>query len=403
MNILIANTQEFNPEIGGVERVSVILAQEFQSLGHYVFFLAGRNSIYSEKYDPIVPQIILKDSSVFNSNSNIEEFANFLEEKRINIIINQAGNVKDFSSLCFKSVEKYKKAKLLTVIHIDPAYRFKALFDLSYSVLPSKKTFKNIIRLLFVPYRFFKIYFNEKKLYNYIYDNSDLVVLLSNKFIKDFKNLTYRKSYNKLIAIFNPFPFELNVERFEYVKEKKIIYVGRLDYAHKRTDRILEIWTKLSLDYPNWTLDIIGDGPIKNELIEYVNLNKIERVNFIGFVNPIEYYKKAQIVCMTSTYEGLPMVLIEASNYGSIPIAFKSFSSLSDIIDDNINGFMIKPFSLLEYEKKLRLIMDNDILRQKMQIETKEIPIKFQKSFVVKQWTNIFDEFVIEINAAKNY
>jgi glycosyltransferase involved in cell wall biosynthesis len=396
MNILIANTQEFNPQIGGVERVSEILALEFQRLGHNVFFLAGNKSFYSKKYDPIVTQKILKDSSVLNSISNIDEFNSFLVEKKINIIINQAGNIKEFSSLCFKAAEKYKKAKVLTVVHIDPTYRFTSLFDLSYSVLSSKKKYKNLIRLLLIPYRFLKIYKHENKLYNFIYDNSDLVVLLSNQFNENFKKLTNLKSYDKLTAISNPFPFEHNVERFDHIKENKILYVGRLDYAHKRTDRILAIWAKLSLDFPNWTLDIIGDGPIKNELIQYVSANKIERINFIGFVNPIEYYKKAQIICMTSTYEGLPMVLIEASNYGAIPIAFKSFSSLSDIIDDGINGYMIKPFSLLDYEKKLRLIMDNQELRKKIQLEAMKIPNKFQTSIIVKQWLKIFDEIIIK-------
>lgn len=392
MNILIANTQEFNPQIGGVERVSTILATEFHQLGHNVYLLACRRSPYSKEYTPVVPQKILSNSIEYNTDTNVNEFLGFLKENKIDIILNQAGNIKQFSSLCYEVAKSYKKAKVISVIHIDPIYKFRSLFDLSSSILPSQKYYKNFVRLLLLPYRILKSYISESNLYNFIYNNSDKVVLLSDRFKKDFKTITRLNSYSKLSAISNPFPFNISTLDGNNKKENRILYVGRIDYGHKRVDRILEIWTKLASDFPSWSLDILGDGPIKKELIELVKINKIERVNFIDFADPIEYYKRSQILCLTSTYEGFGMVLIEAAYYGCIPIAFKSFSSLSDIIENGINGYMIKPYSLSEYEKKLRLLMKNKALRKKNQFESMKISNKFQLKIIVKQWISLFEK-----------
>lgn len=92
------------------------------------------------------------------------------------------------------------------------------------------------------------------------------------------------------------------------------------------------------------------------------------------------------------------MVLIEASYYGCIPIAFKSFSSLPDIIEDSINGYMIKPYCLSEYEKKLRLLMENEALRKTIQIEAMNIHKKFQTKTIVKQWIRLFEELLEKNN-----
>ena len=59
------------------------------------------------------------------------------------------------------------------------------------------------------------------------------------------------------------------------------------------------------------------------------------------------------IFCMTSNYEGFPMVLLEAMQFGCVPIAFKSFESLDDIIINHNNGYQITPFDIYEYINSL--------------------------------------------------
>ena len=391
MNILFANTQEFNPQIGGVERVSTTLAQKLQQKGHKVCFLACNLSSYSKEYKPVATQTILPNSKDVESTENVQTFLETLKNNSVDIIVNQAGNVKDFSSLCFNATKKYNHAKMISVIHIDPGYKFKSLLDLSSSILPSMKGYRNWLKLIVLPYRMLKTYQFDKELYRFIYNNSDSVVLLSDHFKKDFKKITRLSSYRKLSAISNPFPYEGENLDISDKKGNKIVYVGRLDYGHKRADRLLDIWSRIAPDFPSWSLDIVGDGRIGQELVDFVKSNKIERVNFVGFADPIEYYKKAQILCMTSTFEGFGMVLIEAAYYGCIPIAFNSFASLRDIIDDEKNGCVVTPYKLGEYENKLRRLMNDNKLREKIQKQSAKIPTKFRAENITGQWVRLFD------------
>ena len=127
----------------------------------------------------------------------------------------------------------------------------------------------------------------------------------------------------------------------------------------------------------------------------------IPNIRFEGFQNPLSYQQEASIFCMTSNYEGWGMVLTEAMQCGTVPIAFNSFASVTDIISDGKTGLLVKPFDMREYERKLRKLMDNDELRYKLSLNAKE-EIK-QKSVknVVDRWEALFNKLEIE-KADKN-
>ena len=102
-------------------------------------------------------------------------------------------------------------------------------------------------------------------------------------------------------------------------------------------------------------------------LKKYVKDHAINNVFFEGYKdNPLDYYRRASIICLTSIYEGLPLVLAEAMNYRVIPVAFNSFTSAVDLIDDGENGFLIKPFDMDDYVQKLLSLMNDKMLRQRM-------------------------------------
>ena len=64
----------------------------------------------------------------------------------------------------------------------------------------------------------------------------------------------------------------------------------------------------------------------------------------VGYLEQKEiskYLIKSKVFCMTSTTEGLPMVLLEAMSYGVPCIAYNTESGVKDIIDNNKNGFII--------------------------------------------------------------
>lgn len=68
---------------------------------------------------------------------------------------------------------------------------------------------------------------------------------------------------------------------------------------------------------------------------------------------------------MTSNFEGFPMVLTEAMQFGCVPVAFNSFEAIADIIIPEKTGELVTPFSIKEYKEKLSLLIENVTYRRK--------------------------------------
>lgn len=135
---------------------------------------------------------------------------------------------------------------------------------------------------------------------------------------------------------------------------------------------------------------MIGDGKDFNTIVS--RYKTIPNVEFTGYSNPIQYYKRAKILMMTSVFEGWGMVLAEAMSYSVVPIAFDSFLSLRDLIDNSLQ--LVKPFNIKEYINKLTILMSNEAtLVQLRDVGYKRIH-KYSINAVVDNWENLFDEII---------
>lgn len=205
----------------------------------------------------------------------------------------------------------------------------------------------------------------------YVYNHSDLYMVLSPSFINKFKDFTGIRHPDRLIVQTNPITidttgFQLDLTR----KQKEIIYVGRIDYNQKRVSRIIETWSLLENKYPDWSVKIIGDGKERKQLEEMCKSLKLKRVSFEGFQSPIEYYKKASILILTSEYEGFGLVIVEGMSFGVVPVVYGSYSAVYDIIKHKENGMIVQPqngkFEVNEMAKQLAFVMENESKRNEM-------------------------------------
>ena len=121
----------------------------------------------------------------------------------------------------------------------------------------------------------------------------------------------------------------------------------------------------------------------------------MKQIYFEGFKTDVpKYLKKASILCLTSNTEGLPMVLLEAMKYGVIPFSYDSFASVYDIIDDCENGFIIPAFDEMDYVEKLKLLMQNQDLQNRMAINAFEKSKEFRLEVIIEKWGNLISEIV---------
>ena len=191
----------------------------------------------------------------------------------------------------------------------------------------------------------------------------------------------------KLFTLQNPIP-PITEGLSDAERKKRIIFVGRLFYTDKRIDRLLEVWKKVHVSFPEWELTIIGDGPDKKNLKTYVEQHQLPRVKFIKFTaHPEEYYKNSEILCLTSDFEGCPMVLLEAQQYGCATMAFDCSHGVRDILSPNWeNGVYVPNGDINGYVKALAKLMKHDEIRHTIQMNGKENVKRFSIEHSVEQY-----------------
>lgn len=393
MNICITN-YDLSPQfIGGIKRVSSILAKEWIK-SHNVHFLGASPAGNQIKEICGIPQTHLPVPEEINSDKNLDFFIRFVNENKIDIILHQHSDNLSFTELCI-NVKKKTGIKLITTRHFAISHNediTKHAFFIKYKLQKSPIAWLKDF-LFFIKYHLYKgrrNIKNDNRLYKHIISNSDKFVLLSDSFVKELEtrlDLTEAEK-DKICAINNP--IEL-VKHKITPKKKRVLWCGRVEYGTKRVDRIIEIWKNIASRHPDWDLYIMGSGNI--EIFKAITQKyNIRNIVFTGSCNPYDYYKDGSILCMTSSAECWGMVLVEAQMFGCIPIAYDSYSSLGDIITDNVNGFKIAPFNKKQYAKRLEWLMENEDERNKMLEECQQSVKRFDVSIIAQKWIDLFNE-----------
>lgn len=153
---------------------------------------------------------------------------------------------------------------------------------------------------------------------------------------------------------------------------------------------MIDIWQQLYKQCPQWKLVIVGDGPDKDTL---VNKSKdIPGIEFVGRQDPCPYYEKASIFCMTSIFEGFPMCLTEAMQFGCVPIAFDSFSAVYDIIKPGETGELVKSFDKKEYVGKLIHLIDDETYRKKLSKNAFQYVKRYDIANILPKWIELIEK-----------
>ncbi len=198
----------------------------------------------------------------------------------------------------------------------------------------------------------------------------------------------YPAQADKFLAIYNP--VSTTNYKPEVEKKREILYLGRLSYADKRVDNLLRIFARIHDAHPSWTLKIVGDGPERDNLQRLAASLGLSRVEFCGFsANPAEHLASASILCMTSDFEGWPMALIEAMQYGDVPMAFNCSAGVAEILADG-RGELIPPGDFHLYAERLSQLMAAPDLRNEIIARHASFLEKLSISKIANQWEKQF-------------
>jgi glycosyltransferase involved in cell wall biosynthesis len=389
MNILFVYSSEISPEDGGVQRVTSFLGDYFEMKNNTVFYLSLHKKESQIKRNP--KQYFLPFVENLYHKENISFYINFVKSNEIDIILNQAalgGNMVRFCAYA----KSTSNAKIISVIHnslLGNVINFTSSHSKQLKKIPIPFLIKLLETKLFKAILKFAYILKYKSAYTSTCENSDKVVLLSKGFYNELRSFVPSFDDNKICAIPNPCTLVSSISASEKLNE--ILYVGRINTSQKKVDLLLKIWKEVYEKHPDWNLSIVGDGEERLVLEKQASNLGLERIKFCGLQDPISYYERSKILCMSSAYEGFPLVLAEAQVFGTIPIAFDSFASVRDIIDEGKNGFLIEPFDINKYSQCLSDLITNEDMMYEMSLNCQKSALNFSIEIVGENWLELFN------------
>jgi Glycosyltransferase len=161
----------------------------------------------------------------------------------------------------------------------------------------------------------------------------------------------------------------------------QVLAVGRYSYQ-KGFDILLDAWRKM--DTTGWNLRIAGSGDDLGPLPGNVILGPSTDIK--------EEYQKSAFLVMSSRYEGLPMVLLEAQAAGLPAVAFTCKCGPRDVITDGENGFLVPEGDVDGLATGMRRLMDDPGLRRSMGAAAYSNSDKYDKERIMSLWENLFQE-----------
>lgn len=394
MNILFAYTDPFHPERGGVGRVTNMLTLELQKRGYNVFYLIYDVGFYPRwEYDYPAPLTYLPSKEATIAE-NVRVYREYLEKHKIDIVINQSGLFSE--SKLWLDIGNLN-VRVISVLHSTPWLDYKYLWYSQVYPLRNdsfKEKLKRLARIV--------IYLKLKRDYykcrlnhiDWLLPKADILCMLSRSHFAEINEIYGSDKYKyKYRSIPNPNSYtEERLAPTNCPKKKQLLFVGRFSHE-KRMDVILKIWNKIGPRYPDWELIMVGDSKNKALVSRLKRMVRgLSNVRFTGFCDPLPYQQSASICCMTSSYEGLPMVLTEAMQCGCVPMAFDSFGALRDIIEHGRNGVIVKPFDIKAYTRELCRLMDDTEYREKLAANARQDVQRFSVEKVADQWEELFNE-----------
>lgn len=227
--------------------------------------------------------------------------------------------------------------------------------------------------------------------YRKAYDASDKVVLLSKSYIDLYREFANVDESAKFEVIGNPLSFPAEDIAKTEAKNNTVLIVGRLDEAFKHISTAIDIWAEVEQLFPEWNLEIVGDGPSYQQYKNQIESLHLNRCQLLGRQDPEEYYRHSKIFLMTSVSEGFPMTLIEAQQFGCVPVVFDAFPALRDVIDDGRNGLIISNNDRQAYYSELKRLMSDDTIWQRLSSNAAEDCRRFSIESIAAQWKMLLD------------
>ncbi|HEY6351159.1 MAG TPA: glycosyltransferase family 4 protein [Candidatus Angelobacter sp.] len=198
----------------------------------------------------------------------------------------------------------------------------------------------------------------------------------------------------------NPVALPPGFAQYQKQQERKTGHVvsamGRL-VPQKGFDILLRAFAQIADRHPDWSLVVMGRGPLKAELELQSNaLNLGDRVHFPGEVSdPFAALRAADLFVLSSRFEGFANVLCEAMACGLPVVSFDCPSGPSDIIHDGLDGILVPPQDVDALAAAMDRLMGDYGERTRLASRAPEVLKHFGADRILNMWQELFEELLL--------
>lgn len=208
--------------------------------------------------------------------------------------------------------------------------------------------------------------------------------------------------YKKVYVMHNPLSY-LPLTENQYIKtfehRKNILACGRL-VEDKGFDKLIEAFSYLKNEFPDWSVDIAGQDMQNSTYSQYlkklVKEHELEdNIRFIGFHKDMNrIMEEHSIFCLCSQHEGFPNVLSEALSMGMAVISFDIVTGPREIVIDGLDGIIIENQNVKALTEGLRILMSDKELRFRLGKRAIEDVKRFEVDKTIDRWEQMYKDLI---------
>lgn len=192
-----------------------------------------------------------------------------------------------------------------------------------------------------------------------------------------------------------PNPVDIPNEKWDVGKTRNIIInVGRLDVKQKRQDILIKAFKEFLFYYPDYVLQLCGDGKDRNKLESLVSKLGIEdHVIFLGKVNDVNHYLlQAKLFAFSSDYEGIPNALMEAMALGMPVISTRCSPGGAELlITSGENGILVERGCEKDLAESMVSLISNTEYAVKLAKNARSSMRYYSSTMIIQMWKNILN------------
>lgn len=176
-----------------------------------------------------------------------------------------------------------------------------------------------------------------------------------------------------------------------------ILGMGRLSHE-KGFDLLIDAFSNLAGEFPEWKLRILGEGPLRASLQASIDERRLQdQIELTGWVaDPELVLDQGELFVLSSRYEGFPNALLQAMSRGLACISFDCESGPADIANAGLQVALVPAGNVSELTSVLRQFIENKSLRKSAAISALDVTRHFSADNYFHRWDQLINQSLSE-------